>query len=203
MGAASGTPYLIRKWPLMAIAVLLAFLMLAIACSSSGQGTIEERGNALDRQLICPICPGETIDQAQVQLAKDMRKLLREKLAAGEDESEIKDFFVEKYGVSVLASPPASGFNLLIWLVPPVGLAGALVALYLILKEMRRRKSVPDLVGINATDDALAPYLEAVDLEMRRGAGERAAEPRPNGEAKSTKDGPMAPNDDTGSGAGR
>ncbi len=200
MGAASGTPYLIRKWPLMAIAVLLAFLVLAIACSSSGQGTIEERGNALDRQLICPICPGETIDQAQVQLAKDMRKLLREKLAAGEDESEIKDFFVEKYGVSVLASPPASGFNLLIWLVPPVGLAGALVALYLILKEMRRRKSVPDLVGINATDDALAPYLEAVDLEMRRGAEERAAGPERGDEAGSVED---SPDDETGSEAGR
>ena len=200
MGAASGTPYLIRKWPRMAIAVLLAFVVLAIACSSSGQGTIEERANALDRQLICPICPGETIDQAQVQLAKDMRKLLREKLAAGEDESEIKDFFVEKYGVSVLASPPASGFNLLIWLVPPVGLAGALVALYLILKEMRRRKSVPDLVGINATDDALAPYLEAVDLEMRRGAEERAAGPDRGDEAGSGED---SPDDETGSGAGR
>ncbi len=199
MGAASGTPHLIRKWPLMAVAVLLAFLVVMTACSSD-QGTIEERGNALDRQLICPICPGETIDQAQVQLAKDMRKLLREKLAAGEDESEIKDFFVEKYGVAVLASPPASGFNLLIWLVPPVGLAGALVALYLILKEMRRRKSVPALAGIDATDDALAPYLEAVDQEMRLSAEEGTVVPDLDDEARSGKNGS---DDEGGGGAGR
>ena len=171
MAAAAGMPKIRRHGPLIAIGVLFALFVVIAACSSE-QRTVEERGNALDRQLICPICPGETIDQAQVQIAKDMRKIVREKLANGEDEAEIKDFFVARYGVSVLASPPASGFNLLIWIVPPVGLAGALGALYLILREMRRRGPVPVVAGGNAALDTagetLAPYLEAVDREMRQ-----------------------------------
>ncbi|MCH8223351.1 MAG: cytochrome c-type biogenesis protein CcmH [Chloroflexi bacterium] len=169
MAAAAGMRNLRRHAPLIVVGVLFVLFVLATACSSK-ERTVEERGNALDRQLICPICPGETIDQAQVQIAKDMRKIVREKLANGEDEKEIKDFFVARYGLSVLASPPASGFNLLIWIVPPIGLAGALGALYLVLREMSRRGSVPAIAGGNAamdaTDEALAPYLEAVDREM-------------------------------------
>ena len=171
MAAAAGMPKIRRHGPLIAIGVLFALFVVIAACSSK-ERTIAERGNALDRQLICPICPGETIDQAQVQIAKDMRKIVREKLANGEDEAEIKDFFVARYGVSVLASPPASGFNLLIWIVPPVGLAGALGALYLILREMRRRGPVPAIAGgdaaMDTANETLAPYREAVDREMRQ-----------------------------------
>ena len=67
---------------------VVALWFVLIAACSSEQRTVEERGNALDKQLICPICPGETIDQAQVQIAKDMRKIVREKLAAGEAEAD-------------------------------------------------------------------------------------------------------------------
>ncbi len=189
MAAAAGTPKLRRQAPLIAVGLLFALFALIVACSSS-QRTVEERGNALDRQLICPICPGETIDQAQVQIAKDMRKIVREKLAAGEDEAEIKDFFVARYGVSVLAAPPASGFNLLIWVVPPVGLAMALGGLYLILREMRRRRAVPAIAGMDAPDEALAPYLEAVDREMRQGEAEAEVDLSPDNDTLSSQNRP-------------
>ncbi len=194
MAAATGMPNLRRHAPLIAVGVLFVLFALAAACSSSEQRTVEERGNALDRQLICPICPGETIDQAQVQIAKDMRKIVREKLADGENESEIKDFFVARYGLSVLASPPASGFNLLIWIVPPVGLAGALGALYFILREMRRRGSVPAIArgdaAMDATDEALAPYLEAVDREMRQSEAEAEVVSGPENDTSSSRNRP-------------
>ena len=172
MAAAAGMPNLRRHAPLIAVGVLLVLFSLAAACSSS-ERTVEERAQSLYRQLMCPICPGETIDQSQVQVAKDMRLIVREKLEAGETEDEIKAYFVDAYkdsDLSILASPPASGFNLLIWIVPPIGLAGALGALYLVLREMSRRGSVSVIAGggpaMDATDEALAPYLEAVDREM-------------------------------------
>ena len=172
MAAAAGMPNLRRHAPLIAVGVLFLLFSLAAACSSS-ERTVEERAQSLYRQLMCPICPGETIDQSQVQVAKDMRLIVREKLEAGETEGEIKAYFVEAYkdsDLSILASPPVSGFNLLIWIVPPIGLAGALGALYLILREMSRRGSVSAIArvgpAVDATDEALAPYLEAVDREM-------------------------------------
>jgi hypothetical protein len=63
----------------------------------------------------------------------------------------------------------------LIWVVPPVGLAVALGGLFLILREMRRRRSVPAIAGMDAPDEVLATYLEAVDREMRQ--SEAASDP--------------------------
>ena len=98
----------------------------------------ERRAQALNRDIMCPICPGESIDQSQNRLAAQMRSIVAEKLAQGENESQIKSFFVERYGDSVLLSPPGRGFNLIAWLMPPIGVAGAAVAVVLALRLMRR-----------------------------------------------------------------
>ena len=79
-------------------------LILAGCFNSSNDLTIEERAQGLDKQLICPICPTETIDQSQVQLAKQMKNIVRERLNEGASEQEILDFFVSRYGEDVLAA---------------------------------------------------------------------------------------------------
>ena len=73
---------------------------------------IEARAQALDKQLLCPVCLGETLDQSQAPLAKQMRQILRDRLAVGQSEEEILDYFVSLYSESVLAAPLKSGFNL-------------------------------------------------------------------------------------------
>ncbi|NQW19009.1 MAG: cytochrome c-type biogenesis protein CcmH [Chloroflexi bacterium] len=161
--------------------IALVFILTA-ACSSVEQ-SLEQRASALDKKFMCPVCPGETIDQAQVQIAKDMRQIIREKLAAGEDENDVSQFFVDRYGIQVLASPPTSGFNSLVWIVPPVVLGISLTALYMILRDMRRGKLARVGRMNDTTNQALAPYLDAVDEEMkqselkRRSAGGRASAP--------------------------
>ena len=149
----------------MALAAFLLVLTLAVACSSE-ERTLDERANGLEKQLICPVCPGETIDQSSVQLARDMRSIVREKLGAGETEQQIKDFFVARYGIRVLASPPASGFTLVVWILPPVVLVLAAGGLALVMRDMRRRRSAVPAGAWDATDDELAPYMEAVDSEL-------------------------------------
>ena len=98
----------------------------------------ERRTQALNRAIMCPVCPGESIDQSQNPLAAQMRGIVVEKLADGESESDIKSFFVERYGDSVLLSPPGRGFNLVAWLMPPIGVAAAGIAVLLALRLMRR-----------------------------------------------------------------
>ena len=86
---------------------------------------------------MCPVCPGESIDQSQHPRAKAMRGVVDEKLAEGSANDEIRQFFVERYGPSVLLEPPREGLNWLVWVVPPLGILAAALALYFVLRPGR------------------------------------------------------------------
>ena len=120
--------------------------------------------------IMCPVCPAETIDQAQVEISRQMRVIVREMLAEGKDREEIFDFFVERYGKDILAAPPKSGADLVSWLLPAGGVIAALVAVFFIIRSMTQRGPAPTAPQ-PLQDDRLAPYLQLVDrhLEMIRG----------------------------------
>ncbi|MEK7814776.1 MAG: cytochrome c-type biogenesis protein CcmH, partial [Chloroflexota bacterium] len=100
---------------------------------SSGPGRVlpydEGEAQAIDRMLMCPVCPAVTIDQTEVELARHMRRVVREMLAQGSSRQQILDFFAERYGPGVLAAPPKAGVNLLAWILPAVAVFAALGAL--------------------------------------------------------------------------
>lgn len=131
----------------------------------------EKTAQGIDGMLMCPVCPAETIDQAQVPLAKQMRRLVREKLAQGESREQILEYFAGVYGQDILAAPAKSGFNLLAWTVPLVGVFGALAAGLFVLRSMTVRTVVtvrpaPETAGGSDTPEDLAPYLQAVDQDL-------------------------------------
>ncbi|MSP78658.1 MAG: cytochrome c-type biogenesis protein CcmH [Dehalococcoidia bacterium] len=152
----------------LSASLFLLALFLGLACTSPFQmaDPMERQAQEIERGLICPICPGESIDQSQVPLAKQMRTEVREELQAGKTKQQIFDYFAapERYGPSVLASPPRSGFNVLAWMVPVGVLALGGLMLYWALKSMRKRINAPDsTVVLEETDPTLAPYLAQVD----------------------------------------
>ncbi len=132
----------------------------------------EKRAQSLEKQLICPICPGETLDQSFVQISQDMKRILREKLQEGQDEGQIKEFFVARYGTRVLAAPPRTGFNLVTWIVPPIGIALGVVGLFFVMRQMRRGSANPVAAGVGGMipDDSvggeLDDYLAEVDRDL-------------------------------------
>ena len=121
----------------------------------------EEEALSIDGMLMCPVCPAETIGQAQVEISRQMRRLVREKLSQGASRQEILDFFQERYGTDILAAPPKSGVNL-------VGMLGALVAGLLVSRSMAR-KGAGEAVNETAMDEDLAPYLEMIDRDLGLG----------------------------------
>ena len=123
------------------IAVLVGlFACLLIASPAFAQAPYSEKeAQAIDRMLMCPVCPAETIDQAQVEISFQMRALVREMLAEGRSRQEILDFFVERYGPDILAAPPKSGANLLAWVLPIAGVAAGLVGAYFVIRSMTAR----------------------------------------------------------------
>lgn len=117
--------------------------------------------------LMCPVCPAQTIDQTEVPLAKQMRAQVRELLASGATRDEVLAWFSapERYGPSVLAEPPRSGFYLTAWIVPGVVVVAALAGGLLTLRAMRRRNGDDEPLGPSDAD-GLQPYLAAVDRDL-------------------------------------
>ena len=165
---------------LLLIAVLLVVSAALAACTeTSAEDDLEQRAQRLDRSLICPLCPSETIDQSQVLLAAQMRATVRERLAEGWSEEEIRQYFVDRYGERVLAAPPKEGFNLVAWVIPPAIVVGSLLVLVWVVREMQARgrttQAASGTTGALRDETALEPYLSLVDRESG-GAGAARAE---------------------------
>ena len=144
--------------PRSAFALFLAAIMtFTFACASDEElPTLEARAQEINKTVMCPVCPGESIDQSQHPRAKDMRGVVGEKLAEGSTNDEIRDFFVERYGQSVLLEPPREGLNWLVWVVPPLGVLAAALALYFVLRLAVRSSTRTD-----GTSDDMADLTEA------------------------------------------
>ena len=161
-------------WGLVVAACLSAVLLSALSVSAQSSTAppdlppeLEEVAVGLDKRLICPVCPGETINQSQATLAKQMRVIVRERLLQGQSAQEIIDYFVAVYGDSVLAEPPRRGFGLAAWIVPPVALAVAAALLALVFRAMRRATPAPAPPADELGDDAPLPgSLRLVDQEL-------------------------------------
>ena len=96
-------------WRVCAVVLLVA----AAAGCSRGEDVpdLEQRAQAINRDLMCPVCPGESIDQSQNPVAVQMRGIVLERLRDGQTDEEIKAYFVESYENRVLMEPPRSGFE--------------------------------------------------------------------------------------------
>tara|TARA_B100001245_G_C22794337_1_gene383059 strand:+ start:417 stop:866 length:450 start_codon:yes stop_codon:yes gene_type:complete len=124
--------------------VLTAIILLITQCAPSlPTNTPEDLAYNINKSLICPVCPGETIDQSQVQLAKQMRQIVIDKVNAGWDKDQILQFFVDRYGKDVLAEPPKKGFSLILWIVPPALIILSGIGLVLILQHITKSDAIP------------------------------------------------------------
>ena len=154
-----------------ALTLALGMLFTGLASAQSGETGVaydEAKAQEIDRMLMCPVCPAQTIDQTEVPLAKQMRAQVRELLASGVTRDEVLAWFSapERYGPSVLAEPPRSGFYLIAWIVPGVVVVAALAGGLLTLRAMRGRRGDADEHPGPSDSDELQPYLDAVDRDL-------------------------------------
>jgi cytochrome c-type biogenesis protein CcmH len=90
----------------------------------------EARARDLSRELRCMVCQNQSIDDSEAPLARDLRLLVRERIAAGDSDAQVIDFLVARYGEFVLLKPRLEPHTLLLWLLPPLALAGGGLALW-------------------------------------------------------------------------
>ena len=90
----------------------------------------EARARELSRELRCMVCQNQSIDDSDAPLARDLRLLVRERIAAGDSDRQVIDFLVARYGEYVLLKPRFEGQTLLLWLLTPLALGGGAFALW-------------------------------------------------------------------------
>lgn len=155
------------------VASLLLVVFLAVTgCIREEDITLEQRAHQLARELMCPVCDGQTIDGSNAQIATDMRVKVRELLDQGNTNAEIRDYFVLRYGEEILAAPERSGFNLLAWIVPIIIVVGGIGIALVTIKNMRKSTLQPQVAGATASpsapvsNDDLSEYLARVDRDL-------------------------------------
>lgn len=136
------------------------FLVLAVFCllaeAVAAAPSLEDQVYAIARELMCPVCAGQTVAESNSQLAVQMREEIRTRLRRGESREQIIAFFVGQFGESVLATPPRRGLGLAVWLAPVIAfLLGAAILIRFV--QGARRRTPP----IGSPDDAGGPKPEA------------------------------------------
>ncbi len=126
-------------------AVMLAFV--SPAAFAAGEATpvapdleLESRVQSLSHTLRCLVCQNQTIADSNAPLAIDLRNQVREQLAAGRTESEVREYMVARYGEFVLYRPRLSATTVFLWFGPALLLVGGLAWLFL---RLRRRQDEP------------------------------------------------------------
>jgi cytochrome c-type biogenesis protein CcmH len=125
----------------------------------------EARARDLSRELRCMVCQNQSIDDSDAPLARDLRLLVRERIATGASDSQVIDFLVARYGEFVLLKPRFTPHTLLLWLLPPLALIGGGLALWF---YSRRRASAgsptdPTLLHLTEEEEARLQHLLAAD----------------------------------------
>lgn len=155
-----------RTVPLLVAAAVAVTLGAGVLLLTGPRGAFaqlpatEEQAIAIERQLLCPQCTNKRLDVCELAICRDMKQIIRERLAAGSTADDIILFFETRYGPQVRAELPREGFNL--WLFGWVSAAVALVGVagtWFLLSLRRRARPAP--VAAAPVDDGW------IDAELR------------------------------------
>jgi cytochrome c-type biogenesis protein CcmH len=131
----------------------------------------DDQVNAIAKQMYCPVCENIPLGVCPTQACAQWRDLIRLRLAEGRTEAQIKAEFVEQYGDRVLATPPAQGFNWLVYLIPPLAILAGGYILFRTLKGMQQTPAPvqPPPASPAASGDASPDdYVRRLEEELRK-----------------------------------
>jgi cytochrome c-type biogenesis protein CcmH len=127
----------------------------------------DDEVNAIAKQLYCPVCENTPLDVCPTEACRQWRALIRQMLAEGKSEAEIKQYFVDNYGARVLSEPPRTGLNWLVYILPPVIILAGAFMLFRALKEWTK----PAAASAGAGSEEEAPkdeYVARLEEELKK-----------------------------------
>lgn len=162
MIASLSTPRFASLVVALVLGILGAFALATPERAAAQVPATEEQAQAIERQLLCPICTNERLDVCSIAICNDMKRIIRERLAAGSTVDDIMLYFENRYGEKVRADLRAEGFNL--WLYGWIGVSVLAVALlgsgFLLSLRRRARPATASPSPSPRAEASLAPEDE-------------------------------------------
>ena len=115
-------------------AVLALLLLVATQARALEPGemladpALEARARGISRELRCLVCQNQSIDDSNADLARDLRRVVRERLQAGDSDPAVIGYVTARYGDFVLLTPPFKAATWALWLGPPAVLIAGFIA---------------------------------------------------------------------------
>jgi cytochrome c-type biogenesis protein CcmH len=147
---------------------LCAALCVGVAAAASPAE--EQRIRELEEKLRCLVCQNQTLADSNAELAGDLRRQVREQVAAGRSDDQIIEFLVQRYGDFVLYDPPFKATTVLLWVGPFVLLA---VAAFALVATLRRRRQMPDEPMLGPEDKRLLERVLGPEDKPGKDGGQR------------------------------
>ena len=129
------------------------------------EGPTDDQVNAVAKQLYCPVCENIPLDVCPTKACEQWREVIRAKLSEGWTEEQIKGYFIEQYGDRVSATPPATGFNWMVYVIPPVVI---LLGAYILLRAFGRWRRPPSVTSPATELPSEDRYVAQLEEELRR-----------------------------------
>jgi len=136
--------------------LVLALLLVANAAFAAApvgetfsDPALESRARGLQRELRCLVCQGQSIDESGAELAGEMRHLVRQQIADGRSDGEIRDYLQSRYGDFILMQPPVAPYTWVLWLAPFLVLGGAGGVAWMTIKRARNAAETADSTNIS------------------------------------------------------
>ena len=151
--------------------LVAASLLANLAALAQGPDITDDQVNAIAKQMYCPVCENTPLDVCPTQACIEWRELIREMLAEGKTETEIRQYFVSRFGDRVLAAPPARGLNWLVYVIPPVAILAGVLILFSALRAWRQAPSVNPASkepSTQATSTENDEYTQRLEEELRK-----------------------------------
>ncbi len=125
-------------------AALFALFAVTSSLAASANETLsdpalEARARAVQKELRCLVCQGQSLDQSDAELAHDLRRIIRERILAGDSDDAIKQFLVVRYGNFILMKPPVEPDTYALWFGPALVLLLGTGAVAITITRARRR----------------------------------------------------------------
>jgi cytochrome c-type biogenesis protein CcmH len=140
-------------------ALAFALLLLATLPASAVEPNemlqdpaLEARARTLSKELRCMVCQNQSIDDSEAPLAHDLRVLVRERLKAGDSDTQVLNFLVARYGEFVLLRPPLSWHTVVLWGLPPLALLIGVIAVVFIVRHRATPLAEPG--NLSAAEEA-------------------------------------------------
>ncbi|MEJ0060443.1 MAG: cytochrome c-type biogenesis protein [Terricaulis sp.] len=111
--------------------------IFAAAVAPLSEPALEQRAQSLENEIRCVVCENEPISQSTAEIAGDMRRLVRERIEAGDSDAEIRTFFRQRYGDFVLLRPPMDPRTYALWAAPFALLVAGFIGTW----SVRRRRT--------------------------------------------------------------